>query len=501
MHKIIKQCLLAISLIITILGISWLNLGQSTAQAAESNDPVTCRIEIYFQSDTDSQNRVDIGSLVQTLDASDLRDATYDDLLKALGTSDFQDGTTIYDFINAFFDWSNQIISNDDALAKFNQMIKPPFITTLAALNQAKAQYISGFPNSSVYMERTQAEAQQLVTPKLQDTHTYQVPDFTIYITPNNYQMTIKYVLPNGAPAHADRVVTGYAGKTPATITSPVAPNGDVPNQTAVTVNFAKAGNYETVVHYRKPGTTITPAQPTTTDQASLTAMHQATITLGDSVTAATFNARATDAAGQAIPVTVDLSQVKQNRPGNYTVTLKAANGKSLTATLTINPAKAAVSATRFQPFKVYALKTLYLYQHPTFNRHQRLVKYPKAKRTQRPLFVVTGEAHSKAGRLRYRVKDVNAKRKTAGKTGYVTAKKAFIAPAYYQQAAKQIKVINQSGINVYTDLGLTKKVKHVGTGHILKVTGIRHHHLTTRFVLANGRYISANKRLAMTIK
>ena len=135
------------------------------------------------------------------------------------------------------------------------------------------------------------------------------------------------------------------------------------------------------------------------------------------------------------------------------------------------------------------------------FNRHQRLAKYPKAKRTQRPMFVVTNYAYSKAGRLRYRVKDINAKSKTAGKTGYVTAKEVFIAPAYYQQAAKQIKVISPSGINVYTDPSLTKKTKYVKAGQTLKITGIQHHNLTTRFVLANGQYATANKKWVLITK
>lgn len=501
MRKIIKRMLLGLCLLLVTAGIGLLtSTSNVTAQTDTSTETFSC--PIYFEFENDSSQRILAQTISIDLDTSYIHGITYQNLLKAIGSQHYRNGKTVYDTLNTYFDYANHVISDDEALAKINAIFEVDNKVDLSTLNSNTQQYIAIFPNTSLDITQTQAEAQKLVSPQWSaDDQKYQLPAFNIYLKSNNYQMTIKYVLPNGAPAHADRVVTGYAGKTPATITSPVASNGDVPNQAAVTVNFAKAGNYETVVHYRKPGTTITPAQPTIPDKTSLTATHQATITLGTPVTAATFNARATDAAGQTIPVTVDLSQVKQNRPGTYTVTLKAANGKSLTATLTINPAEAAVSATRFQPFKVYALKTLYLYQHPTFNRHQRLVKYPKAKRTQRPLFVVTGEAHSKAGRLRYRVKDANAKHKTAGKTGYITAKKAFIAPAYYQQAAKQIKVINQSGINVYTDLGLTQKVKHVRTGRILKVTGIQHHHLTTRFVLANGQYATANKKWVLVTK
>ncbi|MFC6288595.1 DUF5776 domain-containing protein [Levilactobacillus angrenensis] len=500
MRHIIKHILLGLSTLLIATGIGSLaNVQQTTANADETTNEVKCQVDTIFQSENDPNITKSTGTLTGDLSDSYTQGCTYNDILKSLSVQQLKPGYTLYDFLNACFDYANGITGPDETLDHINAMSNDMSQYDLKKLEAINDADLSLFPNASVDMTATRAEAQQVVTPKWDaDNNTYWVPTFIIYVVDNNYQMTIKYVLPNGSPAHDDVVVTGYAGKAPATITSPTDVKGYVPDQSAVKVNFAKEGKYETVVHYVKPNHQT--SRPATTDQASLTA-NNATITAGDQVTAATFNAKATDATGQALPVTLDLNQAKLTRPGTYKITLKAANGKTLTVTLTVKAAEAARPAILPKQSKVYALKILYLYQHPTFNRHQRLAKYPKANRTKRPMFVVTNYAYSKAGRLRYQVKDINAKSKTAGKTGYVTAKKAFIALAYYQQAAKQIKVISKTGINVYTDLSLTKKVKHVKTGRILKVTGIQHYNLTTRFKLNNNQYITANRKLVMVTK
>lgn len=257
----------------------------------------------------------------------------------------------------------------------------------------------------------------------------------------------------------------------------------------------------------RAATTTTTPAitTPAVVDQSSLTADDTATVTVGDPVNAATFNAHATTSDGQNSPVTVDTGKADLQQPGTYTLTLKAANGKTKSVTLTVQaaPILTGAAAATIAPKRsaVYALKTLYLYQQPTFKKRQRIVKYRKTKRTQRPMFVVTGYANSKAGLRRYRVRDVNHHSKTAGKTGYITARAAFVTPVYYHQTAKKIKVINPSGVNVYRNLKLTKQVKHVKHGQTLKVTAVKQYHLTTRFTLSNGQYVTANKKLVMRVK
>ncbi len=73
------------------------------------------------------------------------------------------------------------------------------------------------------------------------------------------------------------------------------------------------------------------------------------------------------------------------------------------------------------------------MYKNGTFKKSERIAKYPKQKRVDRPMFVVTGYAHSSDGILRYKVRDVNHGSKTAGKTGYITANRKYVTKVYYQ--------------------------------------------------------------------
>jgi len=239
---------------------------------------------------------------------------------------------------------------------------------------------------------------------------------------------------------------------------------------------------------YLKPKVTGSPVA----DRSSLTADSQASITVGQTANADTFNAKATNSAGDSIPVTVDTSKADLKKPGTYSVILTAANGETKTVTLTVQAAPSPVVS---QKKAVYALKKVYLYQKPTFNQHQRLATYVKTNRINRPMFVVEGYARSESGLLRYQVKD------SVGKTGYITAKSDFSAPAYYQKSVKQIKVLNKQGIDSYQDLALTKEEKHVKMGKTLKVIGLKHYHLTTRFELSNGQYVTANKKLVIAVR
>ncbi|MFC6207191.1 DUF5776 domain-containing protein [Levilactobacillus tongjiangensis] len=129
-----------------------------------------------------------------------------------------------------------------------------------------------------------------------------------------------------------------------------------------------------------------------------------------------------------------------------------------------------------------------------------RVAKYVKTKRIDRPMFVVTGYGRSQAGRLRYQVRDVNQRSRTAGKTGYITAKTGYVTKVYYQRKVQRLTVIGKSGLNAYQTVSLTGKVRHYAQGTKLKVVGISHHNLTTRFVLENGHYVTANKKLVMAV-
>ncbi len=146
----------------------------------------------------------------------------------------------------------------------------------------------------------------------------------------------------------------------------------------------------------------------------------------------------------------------------------------------------------------VYATKKIGLYKTKNFSQQTFKRWYPKAKRTNRPMFVVTGFATSKNGHLRYRVKDVNHNSKTAGKTGYITTKHAYVVSVYYASKAKTIKVINAKGINAYQQKSLKTKTGHYKSGQKLKIRKIVKFNKTTRFQLTNGKYVSANKKLVI---
>lgn len=145
----------------------------------------------------------------------------------------------------------------------------------------------------------------------------------------------------------------------------------------------------------------------------------------------------------------------------------------------------------------VYATKGIYLYKNANFNKNQRIAKYPKAKRVNRPMFVVTGYAYTKNGTLRYKVRDVNHGTKTANKRGYITANKKYVVNVYYSSMPKNKKttVIATKGANAYKRVNLTSKVKHYKKGVRLTVKKIVKHNLTTRYQLSNGNYITANKK------
>lgn len=144
----------------------------------------------------------------------------------------------------------------------------------------------------------------------------------------------------------------------------------------------------------------------------------------------------------------------------------------------------------------VYALKKVYLYQKPTFKKSQRKAGYISKPRVYRPMFVVTGYARSTNGVLRYKLRDVNHLTKNRRKTGYITARWAYIRPVYYQSKHKTLIVINPRGVNEYRAADLSGKVRNFKQGQVLHVKKFVHHNLTTRYVLTNGHYITGNRKL-----
>ncbi|GEP73141.1 hypothetical protein LRA02_20090 [Lentilactobacillus rapi] len=148
----------------------------------------------------------------------------------------------------------------------------------------------------------------------------------------------------------------------------------------------------------------------------------------------------------------------------------------------------------------VYATKGIYLYKNANFKKSQRIAKYPKAKRVNRPMFVVTGYARSSNGTLRYKVRDVNHGKKTANKVGYITASRKYVVNVYYKTMPKnkQITVISKKGVHAYKNVNLTGKAKTYKNGKHLQVKKIVKHNLTTRYQLSNGYYVTGNKKLVI---
>lgn len=230
--------------------------------------------------------------------------------------------------------------------------------------------------------------------------------------------------------------------------------------------------------------------------------------TLHNDLTQVTYNIdgytpRATDPVTSDGDYTTTFHYVKKSTPvtpgGNTTDnttsnTTSAADSSSTSS----EPSSSEQPAAQPAPVKetaVYATKAIGLYKTPTFTKANRQHFYAKQSRTNRPQFVVTGYARSKNGLLRYRVRDVHH----AQWQGYITANSAYVAHTYYQTNPKTVKVLSRHGINAYNRASLKgKAVKHYARGTSLKIKAVKSYHLTNRFMLPNGHYISANKTLVI---
>lgn len=177
-----------------------------------------------------------------------------------------------------------------------------------------------------------------------------------------------------------------------------------------------------------------------------------------------------------------------------------------VTPVIPTNPEKPTTPSTNYAAVKgeaVYAVKKIYMYKSPNFNKSNRKVRYNKVPRTKRPMFVVTGYSRSNNGALRYQVRDVNHQTKNDGKKGYITANTKYVVPVYYQSVPKSrvIKVINSKGIHAYKNRNLTARVRSYKKNTRLRIKKIVKHNLTTRYQLTNGRYITGNKLFVIQLK
>ncbi|AGL65647.2 hypothetical protein BV242_14660 [Lactiplantibacillus plantarum] len=150
----------------------------------------------------------------------------------------------------------------------------------------------------------------------------------------------------------------------------------------------------------------------------------------------------------------------------------------------------------------VYATKKIGLYKKADFKRNNRVKLYSKAKRINRPQFIVKGYQRDNAGKLRYRVQQYNpyTRKYVKGTKGYITASAKYVIPVYYRSTPKsnKITVINRKGLNSYRKTFLTQKVTHYKKGALLKVKKVIKYKLATRYQLTNGHYITANKKFVI---
>jgi len=440
-NKLIKRAIISLGVAVvglslgTFVGSPTSAFADDVGTTAASDEESPFAVTTLFFKPTSGEPKKIIDELTQ-LGTDESGKVSMNDFLATKFTSEFNKGYSVYDELAIFFQYANKSSERAQGIADLEKIV---------------------YRKEGVSDEEVTKEVAQVFDMGITMINNYHFQDMTIDLAKTTTEVNENKV-----------VISDLDSSDP-------------------NYEYAKFKTQDFYV-YLKPKVTSSPV----VDQSSLTADSQASITVGQTVDADTFNAKATNSAGDSIPVTVDTSKADLKKPGTYSVILTAVNGETKTVTLTVQAAPSPVVP---QKKAVYALKKIYLYQKPTFNQHQRLATYVKTNRTNRPMFVVEGYARSKSGLLRYQVKD------TAGKTGYITAKSAFIAPVYYQKSVKQIKVLNKKGINSYQDLKLTEAGKHVKMGKTLKVIGLKHYHLTTRFELSNGQYVSANKKLVIAVK
>ncbi|KRL68591.1 hypothetical protein FC85_GL002408 [Lentilactobacillus diolivorans DSM 14421] len=182
------------------------------------------------------------------------------------------------------------------------------------------------------------------------------------------------------------------------------------------------------------------------------------------------------------------------------TTTSQKQGATTSTDTVPMNNSANVPSNTAVKGEVVYSTKNIGLYKSTDFKKSQRLAWYPKQMRANRPMFRVTGYKRAANGVLRYKVRDVNHGRKTAGRTGYITASPKYVVSVYYASVpkSKKVTVISPNGVTAYKTAGLTGKVKHYKKGVRLTVKKLVKHNLTTRYQLSNGHFVTANKKLVI---
>ncbi|MCV3739955.1 DUF5776 domain-containing protein [Lentilactobacillus hilgardii] len=286
------------------------------------------------------------------------------------------------------------------------------------------------------------------------------------------------------------QVPVTYGGETHQATVTVQAADKPQPVQYAYTVRTIDSQGHDLGRGYTGSGTSGSSISAPTISGYTLTSANNVSlISNGQQIT---FTYRL----NSSTPVTPGTTNPNPGTTNNSGSTVTPSNSSSSSNDGTTDPTNNVPANAAQKGAVVYAINKIGLYNSPDFTKANRKGWYVKQPRIARPMFVVTGYERSQNGTLRYRVRDVNHSSKTAGQAGYITASQAYVRPVYYVTKQSTITVINPRGVNAYRKANLTGKVKNYRQGTVLKVKGIVKHNLTTRYVLTNGDYITANRKL-----
>lgn len=151
---------------------------------------------------------------------------------------------------------------------------------------------------------------------------------------------------------------------------------------------------------------------------------------------------------------------------------------------------------------RLFLVKGLYRYSTPYFNKKNRVQGYRKYKRPNAQMFKIIGVVTNKNGYKRYKVMEISNKtfKTNPKKVGYITAKKSYTKPLFYQKDVRKVGVIAKK-VRSYKDIKLSKAIKSYKQGTVLKVKSVRKLGEVYRLQLSNNHFVSANKNLVQLIK
>ncbi|MCH4123107.1 MAG: DUF5776 domain-containing protein [Levilactobacillus sp.] len=370
-----------------------------------------------------------------------------------------------------------------------------------------------------------QAGFKQLLAQKIARTTTSQTLEIPFKATTTamqvHFQTSDGAALPSFAdsPLQApmtDKTITGYVGQTVddemfiPKLTGYTADKTSVTftgttDQRATVTYIADADLMTTTIHYQYADGTTAAADKVIYGYHTAQGQEPSSTVTSPTITGYTASQTsvpvAFDGTAKRQEITVTYTKTAENSAPTGSATSSTTTGSSVSGDAAASSGSAAkvsspVSVTRKV---ILARRQIARYRTPTFSRATRQVVYEKQPRAQRPEFLVLGYARSKQGRLRYHVRDITPHSRTKGQTGYVTTKAAYVTAAYYQTQPRRIKVLAR-GLNGYRTRALTHRRHHYRAGQILRVKKLVHDHLTTRLLLTNGDYVSANKRLIIQV-